>query len=473
MIMLLDKSIKELSEGLKKRDFSSEEIVLECFENIEKHNKEINAFITVIEKKEAIKQAKDKDKKLSDDINPLYGLPFVLKDSYLTSGILTTSASKVLGNHIGQYNATVYQKLLDAGGILIGKMNMDAWGHGGSSENTDFDPVKNPWNTNRVAGGSSGGPAAAIACRMAVFAIGEDTGGSIRNPAAWCNITGLKVTYGRVSRYGCIAYASSFDTVGPMAKTAEDCAYVLRIIAGVDPMDATSSPNPVPNYIEEINKKIDKLVVGFPKEFYTEGLDGEIKIKIEEAVKVFEKLGFKIKEISMPLLEMSIPVYYLIGPSETSSNLARYDGVRYGNTRDNFTRETMRRIMLGTYALSAGYYDAYYKKAQQVRTLFIKEYEKALTQCDVILMPVNPTPPPKIGELISDPVKNLLADIFTTSQNPVGVPSLALPCGFTDSGLPIGMQMVGKMFAEPLLLQLGHQYQQSSGWHKKKPPFLQ
>ena len=471
--MLLDKSIKELSEGLKKRDISSEEIVLECYENIEKQNKDTNAFITVIDKDEAIKLAQDRDKKISNDVSPLYGLPFVLKDTYLTSGILTTAASKVLGNHVAQYNATVYQKLLDEGCILIGKMNMDAWGHGASSENTDFGPVKNPWDKTRVAGGSSGGPAVALASRMAVFAIGEDTGGSIRNPAAWCNITGLKVTYGRVSRYGCIAYASSFDTVGPMAKTVEDCAYVLRIIAGVDPMDATSSPNPVPNYIEEINKKIDKLVVGFPKEFYTEGLDGEIKIKIEEAVKVFEKLGFKIKEISMPLLEMSIPVYYLIGPSETSSNLARYDGVRYGNTRDNFTRETMRRIMLGTYALSAGYYDAYYKKAQQVRTLFIKEYEKALTQCDVILMPVNPTPPPKIGELISDPVKNLLADIFTTSQNPVGVPSLALPCGFTDSGLPIGMQIVGKMFAEPLRLQLGHQYQQSSGWHKKKPPFLQ
>lgn len=469
MIMLLDKSIKELSEGLKKRDFSSEEIVLECFENIEKHNKEINAFITVIEKKEAIKQAKDKDKKLSDDINPLYGLPFVLKDSYLTSGILTTSASKVLGNHIGQYNATVYQKLLDAGGILIGKMNMDAWGHGGSSENTDFDPVKNPWNTNRVAGGSSGGPAAAIACRMAVFAIGEDTGGSIRNPSAWCNIAGLKVTYGRVSRYGCIAYASSFDTVGPMAKTVEDCAYVLKTIAGHDVLDATSSSRPVPDYVKEANKNLPLTVIGLPKEFFREGLDEEIKKSIGEAVKVFQSLGLKIKEISMPMLEMSIPVYYLIGPSETSSNLARYDGVRYGNTRDNFTRETMRRIMLGTYALSAGYYDAYYKKAQAVRTLLIKEYEKALNECDVLLMPVNPTPPPKIGELISDPVKNLLADIFTTSQNPVGVPSLALPCGFTNSGLPIGMQIVGKMYSEALLLQLGHHFQKKIDWHTRKP----
>ncbi|OGG26803.1 glutaminyl-tRNA synthase (glutamine-hydrolyzing) subunit A [Candidatus Gottesmanbacteria bacterium RIFCSPLOWO2_01_FULL_39_12b] len=467
--MLLDKSIKELSEGLKKRDFSSEEIVLECFENIEKHNKEINAFITVIEKKEAIKQAKDKDKKLSDDINPLYGLPFVLKDSYLTSGILTTSASKVLGNHIGQYNATVYQKLLDAGGILIGKMNMDAWGHGGSSENTDFDPVKNPWNTNRVAGGSSGGPAAAIACRMAVFAIGEDTGGSIRNPSAWCNIAGLKVTYGRVSRYGCIAYASSFDTVGPMAKTVEDCAYVLKTIAGHDVLDATSSSRPVPDYVKEANKNLPLTVIGLPKEFFREGLDEEIKKSIGEAVKVFQSLGLKIKEISMPMLEMSIPVYYLIGPSETSSNLARYDGVRYGNTRDNFTRETMRRIMLGTYALSAGYYDAYYKKAQAVRTLLIKEYEKALNECDVLLMPVNPTPPPKIGELISDPVKNLLADIFTTSQNPVGVPSLALPCGFTNSGLPIGMQIVGKMYSEALLLQLGHHFQKKIDWHTRKP----
>ncbi len=467
--MLLDKSIKELSEGLKNRDFSSEEIIREAFENIEKQNKDINAFITVIDKDEAIKLAQDRDKKISNDVSPLYGLPFVLKDTYLTSGILTTAASKVLGNHVAQYNATVYQKLLDEGCILIGKMNMDAWGHGASSENTDFGPVRNPWDKTRVAGGSSGGPAAALASRMAVFAIGEDTGGSIRNPAAWCNITGLKVTYGRVSRYGCIAYASSFDTVGPMAKTAEDCAYVLKSISGKDDLDATSSFQPVPDYVKEVNNNLPSVIIGLPKEFFSEGLDQEIKNSISEGIKIVQSLGVKIKEISMPLLEMSIPVYYLIGPSETSSNLARYDGVRYGNTRDNFTRETMRRIMLGTYALSAGYYDAYYKKAQQVRTLFIKEYEKALSECDVILMPVNPTPPPKIGELISDPVKNLLADIYTTSQNPVGVPSLALPCGFTDSGLPIGMQMVGKMFAEPLLLQIGHLYQKNTDWHKKKP----
>lgn len=462
--MLLDKTISELAAGLLKGDFSSIDLIEECYRNIESINPKTNAFITIVPKEEALKKASQT--KLTSKLS---GIPFVLKDCYVTQGIKTTSASNILKDFVPPYNATVYQKLIDAGAILVGKMNMDAWGHGGSSENTDFGPVKNPWDLTRVAGGSSGGPAVAVATRMATFAIGEDTGGSIRNPSGWCNTTGLKVTYGRVSRYGSIAYASSFDTVGPMAKSVEDCAIVLETIAGQDQYDATSSPNKVPLYSSLLNTDLKDITVGIPKEFYGDGLDSEIKIAVLKVVRDLEKIGVKSKQISMPLFDLCLPVYYLIGPSETSSNLARYDGIRYGHSRDNFTDETMRRILIGTYALSAGYYDAYYKKAQQVRTLFIQEYQKALSDCTVLLQPIMPTPPPKIGELLNNPLQNLLADIYTTSQNPVGVPSLALPCGFTKTGLPIGAQIVGQMFSEELLLALGHQYQQITDFHLQKP----
>ena len=469
--MLLNKTISELKTSLQKKEVSAVDLVEESYKTIKKINPLVNAYITTVEQSLALKKAREIDSKKLKNTSALTGIPFVLKDSYLTKGILTTAASNVLKDFIPPYSATVYQKLEETGAILIGKMNMDAWGHGGSSENTDFGPVKNPWNLERVAGGSSGGPAAAIASRMTVFAIGEDTGGSIRNPSAWCNTTGLKVTYGRVSRYGCIAYASSFDSVGPMGKTAEDCAYILEAIAGKDPYDATSSPQAVSPYTKKLKENINNLTVGMPKEFFGEGLNQEIKNAIYLMAKDLEKKGVKVREISMPLFDYGIPVYYLIGPSETSSNLARYDGIRYGLGRENFTEETMRRIMIGTYALSAGYYDAYYKKAQQARTLFVKEYQKALVECDVLLMPVNPTPPTKIGELMSDPLQNLLADIYTTSQNPVGLPSLAIPCGFTKDNLPIGAQIVGKMFSEDLLLRIGYQYQQITNWHEKYPIF--
>ncbi len=423
---------------------------------IEEISAKTNAFITVVPPAKARS-------------GPLKGKTFVLKDSYVTKGIKTTAASNVLNDFIPPYSATVYQKLLDAGAVLVGKMNMDSFGHGGTSENTDFGVVKNPWDLTRVAGGSGGGPAVAIATDCADFAIGEDTGGSIRNPAAWCGITGLKVTYGRVSRYGCIAYASSFDTVGPTARTAKQCSEILQVIAGSDPYDATSSPEPVPDYLAKLDKQINKLVIGVPKEMFGDGLDSEIKKTIEIAKNELQKLGATIKEISMPLLDYGIAAYYVIAPSETSSNLARYDGIRFGNDRSNFTPENMRRILLGTYTLSAGYYDAYYKKAQQVRTLFISEYQKALSGCDVLLMPVTPYSPPKIGEISGDPVTNLLVDRYTVTQNPVGVPALALPCGFTKDNLPIGMQIVGRMFSESLLLQIGHQYQQITDWHTRKP----
>src|SRR3989344_54942 len=379
--MFLNKSIRELSEGLKKKDFSSTDIVEECYKNIEQHNSKLNALITIVDKDKALAQAKEKDTARSPSNSYLHGLPFVIKDSYNTQGIRTTAASHVLEDYLPPYNATVYQKLLDAGAILVGKCNMDAWGHGATSENTDFGPVRNPWDTTRSAGGSSGGNATALASGMAVFGIGEDTGGSIRNPASWCNITGLKVTYGRVSRYGCIAYASSFDTVGPMGKSVADCASILEVIAGKDARDATSSPNLVPAYHNDLSKRVDSKVIGIPKELFARGLDVEIKAAVEHAALTLENLGIQIKEISMPLFHYGLAAYYIIAPSETSSNLARYDGIRFGNNRTNFTEETKRRIMIGTYTLSAGYYDAYYKKAQQVRPLFIKEYEKALTGC--------------------------------------------------------------------------------------------
>lgn len=468
--MLLDKSITELAEGLQKKEFSCVELVKICYAAVERLNPRINAFISTAEMEKALFEAKQRDKEKAYHLSKLYGIPFVLKDSYVTKGIRTTAASAVLGDYIGQYDATVYRKLKEVGAILIGKMNMDAWGHGGSTENTDFAPTRNPWDLERVAGGSGGGPAAAIAARMVPFAIGEDTGGSIRNPAAWCNITGLKVTYGRVSRYGCIAYASSFDTVGPTAKSVQDCAVVLEAIAGKDPYDATSSPQPVLPYSKLLDKAtIENTVIGIPKEYYGKGLNREILEAIMTAAKEFEKLGAKLREISLPLFAYGIPVYYLVGLAETSSNLSRYDGLRYGNGRDRFTSETMRRIMIGTYALSAGYYEAYYHKAQQARTLFIREYARALDQCNLLLAPVNPISPPCLGELIAEPLANFLADIYTTSQNPVGVPSLALPCGFTQSRLPIGMQLVGKMFTEDLLLRVGHAYQQITDWHKRKP----
>lgn len=467
--MLLDKTIKELASGLRSHQFTSVDLVNECYDNIEKFDQTINSFVTLIPREDSLKLAKVADDTLDSSSSLVHGIPYGLKDCFCTKGITTTASSNVLKNFKPQYDATIYTKLKNAGAILIGKLNMDAWGHGGSTENTDFGPTKNPYDTTRVAGGSSGGPAAAIAARFVTFAIGEDTGGSIRNPSAWCNISGLKVTYGRVSRYGSIAYASSFDTVGPMAKTVEDLSIILEIIAGQDQYDATSSPQTVDQYSQNLNKPLTGLKVGIPTQFYGQGLDPQIKTKVLDVANKLKELGATTVDISMPMFDYGLPVYYIIAPSETSSNLGRYTGIRYGQGRSEFTSETMRRILIGTYTLSAGYYDAYYKKAQQARTLFIEEYKKALTNCDVLLMPINPTPPPKFGQLMSDPLQNLLADVYTTSQNPVGVPSLAIPCGFTNDNLPIGAQLVGPMFSEKLLLNIGHQYQLSTDYHTHSP----
>lgn len=467
--MLLNKSILELASLLQKKDISSVDLVRESISTIEAHDPTINSFITVREKSALLEEAKKKDTERTKESSILHGIPFSLKDAYVTKGIQTTAASNVLKDYIPQYSATVYNKLLSQGSILIGKNNQDAWGHGSSTENTDFGVAKNPWDTSRVAGGSSGGSAAAIASRMVSFAIGEDTGGSIRNPSSICNTSGLKVTYGRVSRYGAIAYASSLDSVGPMAKNVEDLAIILEHIAGKDAKDASSSTHPVEKYTTHLQESIKGKRIGIPKEFFAKELDTEIKDTIMDALKVFERQGTQIVDVSIPFLEYGIPIYYLIAASETSSNLARYDGIRYGNPRQDFTPETMRRIMLGTYALSAGYAAKLYKKAQKARTVLIQEFDNAFKKCDIIVSPINPAEPTKIGELINDPLRNMLEDLYTVTINLVGVPSLAIPAGFSKNNLPIGMQLIGKKFAEEELLRFGHQFQLATDWHTKKP----
>lgn len=465
---MTDLTLKEVLEGLKFKKFSSLELTKACLERIKSLNPKINAYLTVCEK-EALEGAKKADNLASQgETLQLQGVPFSMKDVYSTKGIKTTAGSKVLENYIPPYNATVYQKLLDSGAILLGKTNCDAWGHGASTENSDFGAVKNPWNLEYVAGGSSGGSAAALAADMAIFEIGEDTGGSIRMPSSFCSTVGLKVSYGRVSRYGAIAYASSLDSMGPMGKSVEDVAILLSIIAGNDKKDATSSPKPVLDYAAGLKKSIKGLKIGLPKEFFSRGLDKEVKEAIEKAIKVLKEQGAEIVEISIPSTEYGIATYYIIAPSETSSNLARYDGIRFGNDRSAFGDEAKRRIMLGTYALSSGYYDEYYLKAQKVRTLVKQDFEKAFAKCDVILAPVSPTPPFKIGEKVDDPLSMYLVDVYNVLVNLAGVPSLALPCGFSSDGLPIGMQIIGPQFSESLILNVGYQYEQVTNWHKEK-----
>ncbi len=466
--MLLDHTIAELGTLLSSRKISSRELVEEAYDSIEKHNKTLSAFITVREKEGALRDADASD--ASTARGPLSGIPFCLKDAYVTKDLKTTAGSKVLDTFIPPYSATVVQRLLKAGAILIGKNNMDAWGHGSTSENTDYGPVKNPWDVACVAGGSSGGSAVAIATRMSAFAVGEDTGGSIRAPASMCNIAGLKVTYGRVSRYGSIAYASSLDTVGPMAKSASDLALVLEAIAGKDVLDATSSRREVPAYSTLLKKPLAGTRIGIPKEFLAEGLDSEVRRVFDEAVKTFTSLGARIIPVSIPSLSYAVAIYYLIATSETSSNLNRYDGVRFGNGRECFTEETMRRIVVGTYALKAGYHDELYTRATKGRTLLIREFDALWNSCDMLLGPTMPEPPYKLGTLTEDPVKMYLADIFTVPVNLTGLPSLALPAGFSKGGLPIGIQLIGKKFDEQTILAAGEAYGQATDWHKQKPP---
>lgn len=465
-------TIKEAQEGLRKKKFSSPELTKACLKQIKRLDKEINAFITVCEK-EALNQAREADKLLKKQpstINAysLLGIPIAVKDIFCTRGIKTTAASKILEDYLPVYDATAVKRLKEAGTVILGKTNLDAWAHGSSGENSDFGVTKNPWNLKFVPGGSSSGSAAAVSAGMALAATGTDTGGSIRLPASFCNLVGFKPTYGRVSRYGVIAMASSLDSIGHLTRDVTDAALILNITAGKDFLDATTPKVKVPDYSKNLKKGIKGLKIGVPKEYFSREIDKEVKERVVGGVKKLEKLGAKVIEISLPHTKYALAVYYIIQPSEVSSNLARYDGIRFGFPRERFADEAKRRIMLGTFTLSAGYYEAYYLKAMQVRTLIKKDFEKAFTKVEVVVAPVSPTPPFKIGEKIDEPLQMYLSDIFTVTANLAGVPGLSIPAGFVD-GLPVGIQILGPQFSEELLFQVGYAYEQATSWYKKRP----
>ncbi len=481
--MMHELSVSQLAAGLQSGEFSSVELTQHFVERMQKH-KDLNAFITELTEP-AMLQASRADKLIKEKKQgPLTGIPIVHKDIFCMNGVKTSCGSKMLDNFIAPYDATIVQKLDQAGCVVLGRTNMDEFAMGSSNENSYYGAVKNPWNTDCVPGGSSGGSAAAVAARIAPLATGTDTGGSIRQPAALCGITGLKPTYGRVSRYGMIAYASSLDQGGPFGKSAEDCALMLQAMAGFDAKDSTSLEHDVPDYSQTLNGPLKGKVIGVPEEYFSVGLDEDIKISIESAIDWYKKQGCEIKSISLPNTELAIPAYYVIAPAECSSNLSRFDGVRYGHRcedakdlRDLYDRsrseafgdEVKRRIMVGTYALSAGYYDAYYLKAQQIRRLISDDFKKAFEQVDVILGPTTPQPAFKIGEKTNDPVTMYLSDIYTISINLAGLPAISLPCG-AQNGLPIGMQLIGNYFEESKLLNFAHQYQMQEKWHETIPP---
>lgn len=467
-------TIADIHEGYRTKQFSVSELLSAYQTHIAVHDPQIKAFLTTTFDF-AQTQAQNLDKQLTStpqilEQQPLFGIPVGLKDVYLTEGIRTTAASKVLDTYIPQYSSTAWVRLQEAGAVLIGKLNCDAWAHGSSGENSDYFPTHNPWNTEYVPGGSSSGSAAAVAAGFSPIATGTDTGGSIRLPASFCGVVGLKPTYGRVSRYGITAMASSLDSIGHFSKTVADSARVLSVTAGSDPYDATTPPQPVPDYLRALAQPLPKLTIGLPKEFFADGLDPQVANHIQNAIKILEsKFPITFKHISLPSTQYGVAVYYVVQTSEVSSNLGRYTGVRYGNTRDTFGAEAKRRIMLGTYTLSAGYYDAYYKKAMQVRTLIVKDYQQAFSQVDAILAPVSATPAFKLGAKSDDPLQMYLTDIFTITANLSGNPGLSIPCGCSDTGLPIGFQLLGPHFSESLLFQIGHAYQQVTDHHLQTP----
>ncbi len=478
-------TIREAHELLTSKKISSVELTQAMLQRIHNVDSKVKSYVTVTDDL-ALEQAKKADERIakSENITPLTGIPFSMKDCISTRGVRTTCSSKILENYIPQYNATVTNKLSNAGAVLVGKTNMDEFGMGSSCENSAFFNTHNPWNLNHVPGGSSGGSAATMAASLATFTIGEDTGGSVRMPAGFCNVTGIKPTYGRVSRYGLIALVSSFDSIGPMTRDAYDCATVLEAIAGHDPHDSTTYQLPVPNYTANINKPINKMKLGIPKEYFVAGMEAGVESALQESIRQFEKLGMDLREVSLPHTKYGLPVYYLLLFAEASANLARMDGTRFGlskseNAKDvidiylqtrheGFGDEVKRRIMLGAYALSAGYYDAYYLKAQKVRTLLRRDFETALASCDLLLAPTCPTTAFKLGEKTSDPLEMYLSDIYVVATNPAGVPAIALPAGFSKD-MPVGMQLIGKHLDEQTLFQVAHAYQQVTDWHKQLP----
>ncbi len=476
-------SVSQLAAGLSNGDFSSVEITQHFIDRMQKFS-DLNAFITELGER-AILQASNADKLIKEKQHgPLTGIPLAHKDIFCMYGVKTSCGSKILDNFYAPYNATAVEKLDQAGCVVLGRTNMDEFAMGSSNETSYYGPVKNPWNIDCVPGGSSGGSAAAIAARMVPMATGTDTGGSIRQPAALCGVTGLKPTYGRVSRYGMIAYASSLDQGGPFAKSAKDCAYLLQAMAGFDTRDSTSIDRPVPDYLQTLDVSLQGKVIGIPDEYFSAGLSAAVKDIINTAISWYEQQGCEIKNINLPNTELAIPAYYVIAPAECSSNLARFDGVRYGHRCDEpkdlqdlyirsrsegFGAEVKRRIMIGTYALSAGYYDAYYLKAQQIRRLISEDFKKAFEDVDIIIGPTTPEPAFKIGAKVNDPVTMYLSDIYTISINLAGLPAISVPCG-RHGELPVGMQLIGNYFEEEKLLNFAHQYQLDTDWHEQSPP---
>ncbi|MDY7115915.1 Asp-tRNA(Asn)/Glu-tRNA(Gln) amidotransferase subunit GatA [Halomonas sp. SSL-5] len=477
-----DKTLTELAASLAAGEFTSRELTEHLLGRIERHDGDLNSFITVTpEQALAAADAADATR-ARGEAGPLTGLPVAIKDLFCTDGVLTTAGSKMLENFVAPYDACVVERLKAAGTVSLGKTNLDEFAMGSSNENSAFGAVKNPWDSGAVPGGSSGGSAAAVAAGLAPAAMGTDTGGSIRQPAAFCGITGLKPTYGRVSRWGIIAYASSLDQAGPMARTAEDCALLMNAIAGHDPRDSTCVARGVPDYRTELAAPLSGLKIGLPREYFGDGLDPAVEAAVREAVAVYESLGATVREVSLPHTHYAIPAYYVIAPAEASSNLARYDGVRFGHRceaprdlidlykrsrAEGFGEEVKRRILIGTHTLSEGFFDAYYKKAQQVRRLIRQDFLDAFEEVDVLMGPASPTPAFDLGAQ-KDPVSMYLQDIYTIAVNLAGIPGMSVPAGFVGDR-PVGLQILGTHFAEQRLLNVAHQYQQATDWHLRRP----
>jgi len=475
-------TLSELAAGLKARRFSSVELTRHFLSRIERFNAGLNAYITVTGE-QALAEAAAADKVLAGGGGPLTGIRIAHKDIFCTQGVLTSCASKMLANFVSPYDATVVARLKQAGVVTLGKTNMDEFAMGSSNETSWYGPVKNPWDPKRVPGGSSGGSAAAVAARLAPAATGTDTGGSIRQPAALTSLTGIKPTYGRVSRYGMIAYASSLDQGGVLALTAEDAALVLTAMSGFDDRDSTSVDLPVPDYAATLDQPLKGMKLGILREFFGKGLEAGTEKLVRDALKVYEQLGATLVEVSLPNLPLSVPTYYVVAPAECSSNLSRFDGVRFGHSCDDpkdlldlytrsrgegFGAEVKRRIMTGTYVLSAGYYDAYYLKAQKVRKLISEDFRRAFGEVDLLVGPTAPTTAFELGAKVDDPITMYLNDIYTIGANLAGLPALSLSCGFSD-GLPVGLQLIGPHFAEAKLLNAAHRYQQETAWHRRIP----
>ncbi|HON58231.1 MAG TPA: Asp-tRNA(Asn)/Glu-tRNA(Gln) amidotransferase subunit GatA [Smithella sp.] len=477
-------TIHELQDKIKNGDVTATQITASVFSRIEAVEDRVHAYIRLM-KDDAFAAAARADADIKQGrLKPLSGIPIALKDIVCTRGVATTCGSHILHNFVPPYNATVVEKLLEAGAIFVGKANMDEFAMGSSTETSYFGPTRNPWDLERIPGGSSGGSAAAVAADECIASIGSDTGGSIRQPAALCGVVGMKPTYGRVSRFGLIAFASSLDQIGPFTKDVEDCAVMMNVLAGYDPRESTSVNADVPDYRQFLGRDIRGWKIGIPREYVVEGIDPEISASLKNAMAVMENAGAKCVDVSLPHTPYCVATYYIIAPAEASSNLARYDGVRYGfrapETRElldmyqktrmqGFGAEVKRRIMIGTYALSAGYYDAYYKKASQVRTLIRKDFEEAFRQCDVLMTPTTPTPAFKIGEKTDDPLQMYLSDIFTISANLAGIPGISVPGGFTQGGLPIGIQFLGGPFEEGKLIQIASAFEKNANLEKRRP----